>query len=1302
MSQRTGVFDVCTHPLAGTHLIEASAGTGKTYSITTLVVRTLLETSLSIDQILVVSFTRAATADLRGRVRARIREAMLAFERGETGDETLQRLLTSHGADSAAAAARLRSALDQFDRAAIYTIHAFCQRVLVEFALGSGEPFRSGFLEDPRELYTELCQDHWAKSAYEHDAGWVETLAELAPTPEALLDLVRLTDERPDLEVSFGQRSEDEAQSLSHLRAGFETCQRLWREQREAILALLDYHGGQGRMKATYKPEKLAAPVAALDRLFAGPAPEGPVVPAGSGLFTPEAIAKETRAKCEPPGHAFFEAWGDYSALAQELKRLALIRMQRELHELARSELPRRKAARNVRTYTDLLVRLSRMLAGPGGQALADAIYARYPAAFIDEFQDTDPVQFSVFGRIYEDDRGTLMLIGDPKQAIYAFRGGDIYAYLKAVRRTRPVTLGTNYRSDRRLIDALGLLYERTPQAFIDPRIRFQAVQPHHRQRLRGPAGEEAPVQIKMIASAGKGRSGITGAWANRGLADLVAGDIVRFLSSDAQLYRGTDEHGTERWSSAKPSDVAVLVRRNADAERVQDALVRLGVHSVTTHGRSVFHTPEAGDLLAVLRAVLRPGVERDLRVALVTHLIGLSANRLFEGSADDALWARWALRFQEWRERWERYGFAPMYQALLAEPLEDDLAPARERLLGSPRGERTMTNLLHLGELLQREAQRRSLGPGGLIQWFARQRQPGGERPGEEELRLESDGAAATIMTVHKAKGLQFPVVWLPYGHVAFGAADVRPLIHGEPPEEAARISLDPDEWKRDAERAAFEQAAEERRVLYVAMTRALHRVTVFWGKWHQRDDAALAALLHPAPGADSEADPEELLKLTWAHCASLKESERMEELSELAASSDGLVQVDWLDETRVQPYRGEAGEAGSLALSVFTRRIPTNWRRTSFTGLTAGSQPEGYEAAADHDEALGGEDAVGAHASPAANAAHAAGAVGAGAAGAAGAAGGAGRARRAGDTAPLPQDGRACGFEAFPRGAGPGVLLHGLFEQLDFQAGPEELEELVDEQVRVAGIDASHRAETIAGVREVLSTPLGGELDAFTLAQLPRERRLDELKFLFPIAERQAACAGDRSAAGRRDRLAANAGGHPVAGARDRSVAGCPGTPPPVGLRRKDLAGVFRRHGWGELAARTEQLAADDIRGVLIGFIDMVFEHEGRYWVVDYKSNYLGPTLGDYRPEALAREMARHNYDLQFMLYALALHRYLALRVEGYSYDQHFGGVRYLFVRGMSPETGSARGVHAARIESGLIEDLSALMHNPQRGAP
>lgn len=593
---------------------------------------------------------------------------------------------------------------------------------------------------------------------------------------------------------------------------------------------------------------------------------------------------------------------------------------------------------------------------------------------------------------------------------------------------------------------------------------------------------------------------------------------------------------------------------------------------------------------------------------------MGLSANQLAEAVVDDKGWAEWALSFRELHERWAHRGFAAVFRRLMGEPLSPLHGAAEARLLAEPGGERVATNLLHLGELLQRREQSHTLTPAALLAWFGLRIANAGDASDDEELRLESDADAATIMTVFKAKGLQFPVVWVPYGHVNFGAAKKRPMYHDAPPDEAATVSFDPGSWGTNAVDAEVEAKAQERRILYVSLTRAAHRLTVFGGEWNEGGNSALDALLHPS--------------------GTLDEDDRMAELQALANVSSAKIGVSWFDESEEAKIRLPGPDAIGMKLGQFSGRIRTSWRRSSYTGLTrTGDAPADHDEAVDDEEEEADSNSVPQGGGPA-----------------------------PGATAALPTDPLPCGFADFARGKRPGTVLHELYEHADFLDTSEALDTLVAEHLAAKRVDPKHVAQTAAGLRASFATDLGGTLAGFTLGQLPRARRLDELAFTFPVSSR--------------------------------------GNTAP-NLRQRDLASFFAANGEADLAERVSALTFGQLRGHLHGKIDLVFEHGGRFYVADYKSNHLGPTLADYGPAQMSRAMAEHSYDLQYLVYSVAVHRFLALRVPGYRFATHFGGVRYLFIRGMTPASGAARGVFVAAPAESLVVGLSELLRSPPGGA-
>ncbi len=1079
-------LDPLALPLSGATLLEASAGSGKTHTITTLYVRLLLETAVQPGEILVVTYTNAATAELRARVRRRLVQALAALEAGASDDAELDAMIRARVASRAADRPRLTAALYGFDEAAIFTIHGFCQRVLQQHAFESGTAFDLELIGDQTALRDEVVSDFWVQALCAASEEVVREVAESKLDPMKLASLIQRVVAQPDLTVLPLPGADD--------------------------------------------PVKLRTQLAAI---------------------------------------AF-----------------------------ALRELPRRKAAAGVQSFDDLLLQVDTALAGLGGEPLAAQIRRRFPVALIDEFQDTDPVQYRIFERIYRDRAdAALFLIGDPKQAIYAFRGADVFIYLNAKRaaREQTYTMDVNRRSSPRMVQAVNTLFGRVDDPFVLPDIPFVQMQPGTRVRNEI---DGAALHILLMPRAGRearirGKIPKKGAFINKGVADkelpsAIAGEIVRFLQSDARI----------EGQPVSPADVAVLCRTNLQAMDVQAALRNLGVPSVLQGDASVFDASEAAQLELVLRAVADPGDAGALKAALATDLLGVSGLELFALQDDERGWDRWLRRLQEWHQLWVGRGFTPAFRRLL----DEQDVPAR--LLALPGGERHLTNLLHLGELLQRAAVEWRRGPRALVEWLGTMRRDAAARVeavGETaQIRLESDARALKLVTIHKSKGLEYPVVFCPYlwDGTLFRKDDKEYLrFHESAEPHRPMMDLAADKDSRHCELAEREARAENQRLLYVALTRAKYRCVVVWGAVRDAEDSPLARLLDwPGPAVSDD--------------------ETRAQLAALAAESGGSIATADLSFELPAPYRAAAGAADALCSRTASRVLRMDWRLSSFSRLVSGHDvgvapaDEGL----DHDEGIG-----------------------------------------EGLARPPETASSAIVLSDFPRGARAGNLIHELFETLDFPTvAPAALRDSAAAALIRYGLDPVWAEPLQRALGDVLDTPLRDAERSLRLREIETARRLNEMEFIFPVAAARPEARFTSAA------LANAFEGHAAA-----LPAGYPDS--------------VRRLGFAPLA------------GYLRGFVDLVFEHGGRWYLVDYKSNFLGPTAADYRPERLGEAMAQHHYFLQYHLYVVALHQYLALRVAGYDYERDFAGVFYLFVRGMAPNHAPGCGVFFDRPARALIDALS-----------
>ncbi len=1163
-------FEVLKAPLAGITLIEASAGTGKTKTMTDLYVRCIVQTAHQVRQLLVVTFTTAATAELRARIRQRLVEAYQAISGQPSADAFLQQLCAL-APNREVALQRLDHALQGFDEAAISTIHGFCQRVLGDWAFEHGAPFGQTILPDESALLQDIVDDFWRNRLYNASPLFARYVLDSGATPEQLLKMIRPYVGKPDLQVVPPARAAS-GTTLAHLETAFAMAygetHALWYSVAPEVEELLRTAPGLNRN--SYRLSSIPGWRADMDTYLVLETPNAQLCPSFE-RFTTSRLARAVRKGAQPPAHPFFDTC-QALALAQAPLQLSY---QQQLHALkvdllayCQRELGLRKRRQHLLSYDDLLVHVEHALAGRHGLALAEALRRRYPVALIDEFQDTDPVQYRIFQHIYHGTGAPVYFVGDPKQAIYSFRGADVFAYLQASRNANQhYTLEKNWRADPALIKAVNTLFSTTPHPFLLADIPFREVQPALQDRAGVMVQGQAVSQLRIWCLEGEANAPAVPKYQAEALAArATAAEIARLLTLAA--------HG-EAHLGSRPlagGDIAVLVRTHHQGRCIQEALLRLRVPSVQIGQDNVFASQEALEVERVLRAVAQPGNASLLRSALATVLLGATGESLAALHDDEPRWEERLNTFQAYHRVWREDGFARLWRTLVASE------QVERRLLGFQGGERRLTNLRHLAELLQAAADRQRTGMAGLLTWLAERRQAHTGEESAEQLRLESDADLVQVVTIHKSKGLEYALVFCPFlwsGGLRMQQADTLAFHHPDQ-DDAALLDLGSTALEASRGYASREEMAENLRLLYVALTRARHGCYLAWGAIHDLGTSPLAWLLHQPASA---AGPLTLEALE-AHVKGRSAADLRGDLARCAAQSQGSIVLAPLPTHAGEPYQPATLAAPTYA----ARAFPGPWRRpwgvTSFSALAAG-----MHAAVD----LPDYDAL----------------------------------TRPRVSEPATLDVQS--IFTLPRGVRAGRCFHAILERLDFTVDDRKaLESLVADCLATHGFDATWLPVVADTIERVVTTPLD-PTGRLTLRQVPRTRRLNELEFHYPIAA--LTCDG----------LQRLLQAHGVA----------------VTLRRADL----------------ERLVFAPARGYMKGFIDLVFEADGRYYLADYKSHWLGPTVEAYHPEILRQVMVREMYYLQYLLYTLAVHRYLQLRLPGYDYDTHCGGVFYLFVRGMDP---------------------------------
>jgi exodeoxyribonuclease V beta subunit len=1133
------VFQHATTPLEpGVTVIAASAGTGKTFTLAALVVRLIAEHGIPIQRLLLTTYTVAATAELRERIRARLIDTLNAIEADGTDDEFLSALLPQLPTE---AAERVRNAIRDFDEASIFTIHGFCQRALREQAFETGTPFDPEILTNATALFTEVAEDYWRRHVYPASPVVAAAIAYSDLSPASLLKPLRDAGGRSALRaIPSGSEFDAAAKTVAELFEEFRIAWPSWRDTLQRVLVVENDWGNKHHRSADLER--------ALATLETAAAPGASSVALLQSLkvfchLTTASLSDGTnkRKRKQPLEHSLFTLCDRFAVAIANL-RDALI-----AHFLAwsRPTLEQRKADSGILLFDDLLTRLHQALEGPNAASTVAQLGGRFDAVLVDEFQDTDSIQAEIFLRLFATSRHRLFLIGDPKQAIYGFRGADLFAYLQAVETSpRHYTLRQNQRSSTAMVAAVNQLFSRPPQPFLDPRIPFEPVEAAGR-------ADKTPLLLNGQPRAPfhfwfwKSDERLGASKAREELPVMVAAEVARLLGSGAVLGD----------RPVQPGDCAVLCRNNRQARAMADALARQGVPAVVMSNANVFEAPEAGELRLILASLAEPVREPLLRSALTCPALGYTMAELLAIETAPEDWEQVRQRWQLHHERWRDHGFIRMFREFLR------VEQIRPRLLARPDGERRLTNLQHLAELLHTAAENQHLGPTGVMHWLDQQMAPGTGAE-ETELRLDRDDSAVRVVTIHKSKGLEYPIVFCPFLWAQAGLREKEPLLFHDANGDLV-LDLRSERDPAHTARAENERLAEEIRLLYVALTRAKYECHVVWGpfgngakKLKDPEVSALMRFLEPPTG-----DPTFAALVT--HTAACSPMKLESTIGELCATWPTLYAQHSLPVDRVPRFGVTTGAIPTLRPRMFARRIDATWRSSSYSSLTAGHQAEFDEHAPD---------------------------------------------RLVIDEASLQ------GMHAFPRGAKPGSCLHDILQHLDYAAGNEATRELLTHKLRQHAMFSDERLraleEMIAHMRQVL--PAGA---------LQRSNQLRELEFHLP-------------------------------------------------------AGMLSPTDLTEFAGT--ELSFDRRRGILKGYIDLVFEHEGRFYVLDWKSNWLGSNTADYTTEAMNTEMRRFRYNLQRQIYSFALHRFLQVRLANYEPERHMGGAYYVFLRGLDrvhPERGIVR---------------------------
>ncbi len=1215
--------------LQGSTLIEASAGTGKTFTIAFLYVRLVLghgqpedsplKNGIFTPNLLVVTFTDAATQELRERIRARLTQAADVFDarlnlKRNAENKLLLDLRDKGYPDQSLwpeCRKKLLLAAEWMDEAAVSTIHGWCYRMLIEHAFDSGSLFKLTLETDQKELILDCVRDYWRTFIYGLPVESMDDVLGQWATPEMLYREIKSLLSCAD-ELTTNSDSVAEIIQQSGLKCEQEVTrlkQQDWLAWQPQVEALLTELHAQKRLHGLSKNTMLGVWGRLIDW-----AQSNELLPdlssKGFTNQTPKGLKDILKGDGPIPEHPAFDTIQALIDFSQNLPNPKAELLQHAAVWVGR-RFEAEKHKRAEMGFDDLLKRMDQALHSDTGEQLAATLRRQFPVALIDEFQDTDPLQYRIFQRIYRikdhDPSTCLLMIGDPKQAIYGFRGADIYTYLQARQQVqqRIYSLGTNFRSDENMVKAVNQLFEAADQhedgAFLfgsgkESSLPFCSVQANGTARRWQVNGNYPPHLTFWLMDSQKANDkgkikAITKESAQSQLALTCAAEIARLLSLGRQGQAGfavVDD--SQPFESVKPADIAVLVLTHKEAAIMRQALTQCGIKSVYLSERdSVLSSPEAQDILYWLQAFAEPRHLLKVRTALATPTLQLGWDSLNALLTDENKLEQQIEHFIAYQLLWQKQGVL----AVIHRFLMDFSIPSR--LLAQPGGERQLTNILHIAELLQQDSQVLD-GEHALLHHYIQLLRTAQEEDEYRSLRLESDAGLVKVVTVFKSKGLEYPLVFLPF------ATSIT-----QPKGKAAFLNYHDDQWQlqrsfaptaEQVQQADTEQLGEQIRKFYVAATRARYAMWIGVAETEKWQNSGLGYVL---AGYDESVRP--------AEC-----------LDNLVGDQDPVMQVLPLV-TESYRYTEDIPESLGPALMV-VHPIKDDWWIASYSSIKY-QVPE-YRVPVLGPEA---EDSVGHNLQE----------------------------EQTMESEGLNViDAPLMSLHQFPKGAVPGTFLHDALEWICGQGfkqiadQPELLRDYLQPKCQNQGwenwLEVLH-AWLLQLITQAL--PVGEAGDELVLADLTEVRA--EMEFWVEICQVSTAILDQRV--------------------------------------RETLFPAMER----------PQVLDQQFNGMLKGFIDLVFVHQGQYYILDYKSNALGEGDSDYTAQNMRETILANRYDLQYVLYLLALHRLLKVRLSDYDYDRHVGGAVYLFLRGIhAPSTG----VFCDKPPRTLIETLDTLLTNGTDG--
>jgi exodeoxyribonuclease V beta subunit len=1146
-------IDLLTAPLKGTALIEANAGTGKTYNITALFTRMVTEEKthqglpVPVESILVVTYTKAAVSDLKSKIYKRLNDVLSAMSALENGldkafDDPFPMEYAKHRKEHLTEDIKnIKNAIRDFDQCSVFTIHGFCQRMLKENAFSGDVAYDVELTGDSTELIRKPVYNYWRMNVYKAPVAVMPLLTKT--DPEGLIKFYKNVQSNQAIEIAEPEKlitSDDILRCEEELTAMLSEIKTCYASSEAELKELMDTSRKDFPLnKKVYRKDLVPKSFEEIESVITNNTIHCPQDTKSIYRFTNECITDNS--KDDTVSHIFFDLVSKWYAKELEFQEILKgfdATFKYNLCVYMDGVLEKHKEKQNLQSYDDLIGRMrNAVLDNEGHSSMTSSLHRKFQAALIDEFQDTDPYQYDIFFNVFGRHNKPFFMIGDPKQAIYSFRGADVFAYLKAASaKGNKYTLTENFRSDKGLIEGVNAFFKRE-NAFMLEQISYIPSVSEKDMKLTVDGSIHPPMTV----------------WeCDKQKREEIASSTARHIAE--LLNKSSLGNANINGEPVKPSDIAVLCRKKDEMIAVKNALSACRVPAVMSGSESVFESDEAKEMASILAAVLSPFSQQMIKTALATTIFGYTAKQIY-GITETDEWDDITEEFRGYNDLINLRGFAPMFFSLASK------RGLYKNTASMDQGERKLTNMIHITELAQTfEADRKAV-PADILKWLKEKIANPKERDDEAELKMDSDENAVTIITIHKSKGLEYNIVYTPFLMYTSGGKDIIPKYH-----DGDRFIMDLTRSDTSKELHKKEEQAERLRIAYVALTRAKCACFTAWGGVTGHDNSPLAYLIN---GSYSKFD----------HSAMH------------AYFTEQSVDIKALPLPDVQTYTASDSKPEGTNRT-FTGEIPQIWQLNSFSRLIHSSST-----AKDTDQF----------------------------------------------TKPATEDiSDEMNIFSFPKGAKAGTCLHDCMEAVHFESFTKEsVTETVMERLSAYSFDTDYTPAVAGNIYTILNKDMHGT----KLSSLKKGEYVAEMEF---------------------------------------QMSAKPFT-------AEALAEIFARHGEEDYAKAASTLSFETVNGFINGFADLIFSQNGRYYVLDWKSNHLGNGTSAYSNERMHAEMLGSHYYLQMYIYTLALDRHLSRYMQGYSYQKHIGGGIYVFMRGVHAE--GDEGLYFHRPNEKVIRDMQEL---------